>query len=270
MASTRFEIDPEFADELQRLSLDSFDALCGYSGGTIAHEKHGQSVVRIDVDGAARFYLKRTPGDPVGEQLRARLRGRTPHAAAWREYTMIRAIRNAGLPVMRPVAWGEHRRAGLAREAVLLVEAVPGESIDRLLPTLDTTDRQRLLGAIGHLGGRLHAAGFFGPLRARDMICATMDDSPKIVLIDREARDPRPQPYTTQSAARSLARTWLKFGRLGIELTDEERDAVVAGYLGGTGDAWVTTPSGLIDAVRPHVADLTKPGAKYAGSDGHG
>ncbi len=186
---------------------------------------------------------------------------------------MQNEIDNAGVAGLITVASGDRRRLATAAEALLLVEAVPGESIDRLLPTLDTIDRQRLLGAIGQLAGRLHAAGFFGPLRARDMICATMDgpdDTARVVLIDREARDPRPQSFTTQRAARALARTCLKFGRLGVELTADEHDAAIGGYLRGVADAWETTTEQLIEIVRPHVADLTKPGAKYAEGNSDG
>ena len=77
----------------------------------------------------ASLVIKRFGGDPLGERLRERLRGRG-RSPGRREYENLLALREAGIPMPRPLGWGE---AGA--DSLLVMARVPHRDHlrDRLL-----------------------------------------------------------------------------------------------------------------------------------------
>ncbi len=101
---------------------------------------------------------------------------RTPRWLRWRsfgvrsrggrEFANLARIRAAGVPCVRPIAWGEHRRWGCVAVSYLVTEYL-GEapSLERALGALavggDTRSkcRRRLLQCYGSIVGALHRGG---------------------------------------------------------------------------------------------------------------
>lgn len=86
---------------------------------------------------------------------------------AAREWRALRAMAEAGLPVVETLATGEERRGPLLRGSLLLTAEVPGARDLRGLwedPSIGVEARMSLAADAGRAAARLHAAGF-GHLR---------------------------------------------------------------------------------------------------------
>ena len=181
---------------------------------------------------------------------------------------MIRQLERFDLPVMRPIAWGERCVRGLPRESALLVEAVPGRSASELMADGGRSVAGRLLLAAATLAGMLNRAGFFQPLRLRDVVCKTdpaENDGPlELVLIDREttlARRRRPSPG---KCADFLARSYCKLLQAGFDPDPRQILRCLVAYRAALGDASTRSLRQLYEEAERHVERLTGPGRKYS------
>ena len=270
LTRTRFYVDPAFRPLLSNHSLDSFDALMATDSGDRVAQKRQHEVRRLELSSAddgsvLTCYLRRSFGDSLRAAVKALAKGRMPHAACMREYLMIRKLQSFDLPVMRPIAWGERSKGALPHESVLLVEAVPGRPATDLLTDGDTYDRTRLLRAAASLAGRLNLAGFFQPLRLRDMICTgfTSDGQPELVLIDRETNLARRRGFTPARCGDFLARSYCKLLQAGVDPDIRQIGLCLRAYRAALAGAAAPSVRHLYKEAARRVEKLTGPGGKY-------
>jgi len=205
-----FHIHPAFEPLFKAKGLSSFDALMhGAVGEMVSCPRDRRKLYRFSLNGqeevTGRFYLKRMSGEPLLWLLKALFLGHRPHCGPIRELHMLSGLDRAGFAVMQPVAWGETRRWGLPTGGFLVVSEVQGRDVADLCVTLSYTEKLELLHGVGRLVGGLHAAGFFQPVRLKDLI--REEPGNRLVMIDRETSKPWPARFSTQRAVAALART---------------------------------------------------------------
>jgi len=145
---------------------------------------------------------------------------------------MIDALTSAGLPVMRALAWGEERRCGLPVRGFLLVKGVRGTDLADLFAAGSIAERRSLMYALGKFVGRLHGAGFYQPVRLKDVFCEKPPGGNmaghSFMLIDRESSKPWPSSFSLRRCINSLARAYrrtirdgYRFGRAEVRTFTE-------------------------------------------------
>lgn len=239
LMAEHFHIEAPYVPLLGEHGLDSFEALMnGSVGEIVSSPQDRRKLYRLTLpsaDGQVRFYLKRMRDEPPVWLLRSLLYGRRPHSGPLREMQMLTALREAGFAVMRPVAWGEERRWGLPLAGFLVVAEVRGAEVAGLFDGYSGAQRLALLGKVGGLVGRLHAAGFFHPVRLKDLIC---EEPLRLVLIDRETSKPWPARFSRQRAVTSLARAARRTLRDGHRLGPASVRYFLDGYAAEVADRW--------------------------------
>jgi heptose I phosphotransferase len=155
-----------FRDLLAASGLRSCSDFLDYPGGERICHKRGRSVYRLEVGGKT-FYLKRNRMHPV-EFWKCLLRLRLPPRSAWKEWEGIRAIREAGVPTVTPVAFGERLLLGRELASFTLTEELYGaepfdEYIAREWSAASKGDKRRekrrLLQKLALLARRFHDRG---------------------------------------------------------------------------------------------------------------
>lgn len=165
---------PDMVDQLRAAGLTSLDALFRVAPDQVLN-KPGLSVwrerLRITLpDSSGRqpstppltAYLKRYIRPP-----RRAYRGlKSPHpryrSLAAMEWAWLHVLQQSGFPAPLPIAFGEEMRGPRETRSALLIAAVPGESLERLAPTLESRDRTRilaLLNPVAELVARFHGLG---------------------------------------------------------------------------------------------------------------
>lgn len=151
---------------LQKAGLDSFDAIMEFPGGTRICHKRGRSVYRFEIDGRA-FYLKRNRLQRV-EFFKRLSRFKLPARGAWEEWESIRLVREAGLPTITPVAYGEWRFLNLEVGSFTLTEELYGaEPLDSFIerewsvapPGSKRREKRKVIHDLARLARRFHDRG---------------------------------------------------------------------------------------------------------------
>jgi tRNA A-37 threonylcarbamoyl transferase component Bud32 len=184
-------------------------------------------------DGTGVF-LKRSDPQQGLAMWQSLLRGRWPASAARREWQLLGRLRAAGFATMEPLAWGEVRRFTLPEGSFLLVREVPGQEVADLFERSGGDARLELMRQVGELVGRLHAAGFFHPVRLKDLIQGEQG----LVLIDRETSKPWPGWFTRGACLASLSRAARRTLRDGYRLHAGSALAFLRGYQAGVAPRW--------------------------------
>jgi tRNA A-37 threonylcarbamoyl transferase component Bud32 len=122
-----------------------------------------------EVDVVIKRFHWRKLGNPAKDLLRG--------SRASRQLRVAVALREAGVPVPRPLFAAERRRLGLPVVSYLALERVGGRALPRWLAEAPAADRRRAADRLGRALGRLHAAGF----RHRDL-------KPENVLVEPGGR----------------------------------------------------------------------------------
>jgi hypothetical protein len=192
----------KYRDWLATMNFLSFDQLMFSDLGSIVEKFKTQEIRRIEGHGTVA-YLKRRLTSPISKSLEMYLEGQRAHSAPFNEYLHICELQRHQLPVMKAMATGEQRRLGFPGCGFVLVEEVKGIQMDRLLcQCKDPGKTKELLQSYGQLIARVHQAGFYCPLRLKDIIVT--DDGESLVMIDRETRHPYPHYRSKYRAHRSL------------------------------------------------------------------
>ncbi|MDX9710849.1 MAG: lipopolysaccharide kinase InaA family protein [Trichloromonas sp.] len=237
----------DFRSYLATAGLDSFQALMTAPVGELLdRDKGGRELRRITIPvhgGSQQLFLRRIGREPLGVLLRMLLFGRIPRCGPLREKMMIDALTAASLPVMGALAWGEERRFGLPVRGFLLVEGVQGTDLGHLFATLAPTDRRRELSeSFGAFVARLHGAGFFQPVRLKDVFCVSRPDGYGFTLIDRETSKPWPVRFSRRRSVNALARAYRRTIRDGHPLSRRDIQAFIRGFLNGLPPASFSSP----------------------------
>lgn len=194
------------------------------------------------------FYLKQTGREPFMYYLRMLLCGHIPCSGALRELKMLQTLRRAGFMTMEPVAWGERRRFGFPVSGALVVREVRGREAADLFEHADGPDRRILMDAAGRLVGQLHAAGFFQPVRLKDLIRTEEG----LVLIDRETSKPWKSFFLRKKCINSLQRSARRTLRDGHEIGAGSIVAFLKGYRQGVSSRWTVSLPLLLKNISRH------------------
>jgi tRNA A-37 threonylcarbamoyl transferase component Bud32 len=228
-------------------SLFEAQGLCSFADFMSSGDQKVQQLTRVS---GGVFYLKRVGPESLKIHLRTLLCGRRPHSGALRELTLLQSLRHAGFQTMEPVAWGERRRFGFPLDGFLVVRKVQGDEVANLFDGMDGSRRRRLMEETGRLIGRLHAKGFFQPVRLKDLILAESG----LVLIDRETSKPWPVRFSRRRAAESLARAVRRTLRDGHAVGAGSAAAFLRGYHSGLAvcpnESWTSMRRDIFRAVR--------------------
>lgn len=181
-----------FAPLLRAQGLDTFERVMEFSGGRVARDFPGRRTVRLELagpDGAKTgFYLKRYFDhylSPARSLLR-RLRWPGCEDEAWREWTMLHAVIEAGLPTATPVALGQASPGGRGIRSWLMTREISGAvEGDQFVLTLDATARRRFLLRVAELARRFHAAGLVHKdFYLAHVLAVPGEPEPEMFLID--------------------------------------------------------------------------------------
>lgn len=230
--------EPEFEESLRNAGLDSFDAIMATSAGRLASESDKVAEVRrIEVQHVGSdttVFVKKSRNEPKSKLLRNLVYAAKPHVCAIREYQLLDRLHKAGFSVMRPIAWGEHTRFGLPESGFLMAKGIRGMDAHELRDHASQDVRCQLQKDFGELTGRLHAAGFFQPVRLKDLICRDADNQSvgpfDLLLIDRATSKPWATRFSRDKGLRAIRRAFRRSSRDGVLLSDAERQAFASGY----------------------------------------
>jgi len=158
-------INADYVDALCQAGLDSFDALMAVPGDADLHKPslaRWRQRVALRV-GDTTMYLKRYNRPPLREQCAQRLRGISATAAA--EWTWLNLVRQAGIAVPQPIAFGAQYSAPLLEhQSILLLGQAPRASLESWMPRhtdyfSDYQFKRALGAAMAKLVGKLHSHG---------------------------------------------------------------------------------------------------------------
>ncbi len=158
------DADPEFLGEWQRALSANPGLAPTQLGGRFVGETitdHRSSWVRRCRVGAIEVFVKTYEYPRPQDRLRGVLRTTilAPSRVA-REIQALRWLRANGFAAPRPLARGELRSFGWLRRATLVTEALPGTSLDRCLPSLETDARFAVLAAVDRFVSAIHSRGY--------------------------------------------------------------------------------------------------------------
>jgi len=240
-------IEPSARELLHRIGLADFEAVMKHSSGmTFSRHATRNTVQIVEGEGptAQRLFLKRVFRVPLKHAMEDLLRGQLPRSQPLREWRAIDRCREAGIPVMEALAWGQRSLAGIPRQAFILVRAVPApESLDEVLRRLGTPQadarttlwRNRLARDLGGFVARIHEARLTWPDMVGKHIYpgrsgSTASHAWTFHLIDVERLSEGATPRNRQRDLRALLRS---LRTTPLRTTDLLRFAI--GYVGGSG-----------------------------------
>lgn len=169
---TRWYMRPEFADALRAAGLTDLDAVFAADGGARLDkpslEKWRQRW-RIELPSAvssrspACVYLKRFNAPPLVRQFQRWREGHWRRSTAGVEEHNASLLAEAGIRAARPIGFGEEMCGPWERRSFLLLDEVPGLSLERWAPQAAAhSGRQRraCVDVLARFIAGFHAAGF--------------------------------------------------------------------------------------------------------------
>jgi len=222
----------------------------GPLAGEAAWQSSNDTAQRIQANDSSVYYLKRSSGLAHRHLLRPLLFGHWPCSGALRELKMLQQLRAQGFLTMEPVAWGERRVWGIPRQGFLLVKAVEGEEVAFLASTHDDVALSDLASQIGYLLARLHLAGFYQPVRLKDLIKSNAG----LVLIDRETSKPWRSSFSKRRCSNSLRRSLSRSSAEDCGLPSVYCGSFWTSYTAGVHRKWKVAPVELMNHISISIA----------------
>ncbi|HEV3340798.1 MAG TPA: lipopolysaccharide kinase InaA family protein [Pirellulales bacterium] len=175
----RMWVDQQYAGELERLGLASFDAVMNSASGRLLRTLPDRENWRLELSGESRrhvLFLKKHRVRSMAERLRSWIGSRGGATAGRVEADNVAALKQAGIDTMRVVAFGERVSGGLSQSFFMTEELRGFTQLDhfvrqRFVPAAERTRRDQKLHAlaasVAEVARRFHAAGF----NHRDFYC---------------------------------------------------------------------------------------------------
>jgi heptose I phosphotransferase len=165
----RLSVERRFGAVLRQNGIATFDALFALRGGVCVRQIKNRSTTRIVLpDGGSfrSFYLKRHERPRWRERLRPLLNFGRPVFGARNEWLAIQGLREALVPTLTPVCFGEHGGRSLLvtedlRTDVTVLDWINRYAIGVPSRAADTAHRRALIGDLARLTRRMHDAGIF-------------------------------------------------------------------------------------------------------------
>jgi len=191
-------LDPAYRERLRACGLDSVSRVLQLVEGHVAAWSRSTDTLHVpDPAGRPGFYVKRYFFHDWTKRLRGTFRGtffgRHRAQAEWRA---LNALRAAGVPAARPVAWGERRVLHFLTACFLITEEVPqAQNLTSFAldvragrRSLSQTERNKLLCALAEQLAAMHEAGCaHGNLFWRNLLVRYgPDDRPEYFFLDAQ------------------------------------------------------------------------------------
>jgi heptose I phosphotransferase len=175
----RMWVDQEYAGELERIGLASFEAVMKSASGRLLRSLPDRENWRLELPvqgGRHVLFLKKHRVRSIAERVRGWMGARGGASAGRVEADNAAALKQAGIDTMRVVAFGEQVTGGLAESFFMTEELRDFTPLDhfvrrRFVPAAERTRRDAdllsLAVAVADVASRFHAAGF----NHRDFYC---------------------------------------------------------------------------------------------------
>ena len=165
----RLRVDRRFGALLRQNGIATFEALFTLRGGLCVRKIKNRSTTRIalyDGSGYRRFYLKRHERPQWVERVRPLLNFGRPVFGARNEWRAILRLRDAGVPTLTPVAFGEAAGCSLLvtedlRTETTLLDWVNRHAVGSEPRLAHTPHKRALIDDLARLTRRMHGAGIF-------------------------------------------------------------------------------------------------------------
>ena len=179
MNSTRFHTSPGYRELLAAHGLGSFEAVFNYGTGKESVQ-HGHASVDHATQTSGVVVTRLTLRDAAGVErtfvLKRETRpglGRRPRSRSRKEWRNLVALHDRGIAAAEPVAMGERRRWGVARQAFILVREPAGtvSVAEYLQRGPGAGERRELARELGGMIRRMHDGGLaYRDLYARHIL----------------------------------------------------------------------------------------------------
>ena len=121
--------------------------------------------VTLSINGQPRtWYMKRFSRPPAAVRRECRRSGSGAKSVAGVEWTWLNRLSGEGIPCAKAVAFGEEFRGSVELRSALVIESVPGESLETWTKRWTQKDRptlRSLIQPLARLVSRLHARGYY-------------------------------------------------------------------------------------------------------------
>ncbi|MEH6571065.1 MAG: lipopolysaccharide kinase InaA family protein [Halioglobus sp.] len=245
----RLHIDPHYLSLLQEQDLALYEQFMNCSVGDMIDSDHRRDIQKLRF-GDSNYYLKRTHYEKTSSALESYLSGKLAHAKPFKEMLQISYLRQHGFDTAEVAAAGEKLKFGIPSGGFILTKEVSGEELSEKFSQATAEERSELLTQFSTLLGQLHRQGFFLSVRLKDLFYNAQGDAPKLILIDREARNPAPKNFSPTRAKESLYTSNRRQVRAGDTLTPNELKQIIKGYCREIADTWAIAPSVLLKELR--------------------
>lgn len=195
--------------DMQQAGLIHFNDFMDFPGGARIVHKRGRSVYRFESGGRA-FFLKRNYQHPA-EVWKAVSRMHLPKLGARTEWENIQSLQSAGIPTVKPIAFGERRCCGIETTSFTVTEelydAEPLDVVwrrDYALPRSREQIRKKneLLKSMAALAQKFHAEGMNHQDFYLNHFFLGSDDTLFLIDLQRVQRRPRsPRRYIVKDLA---------------------------------------------------------------------
>lgn len=240
-SSEHLHINANVRAALQEIGLCEFQNFMTYSEGQLVSrpKKLPVRTLYLMIDGHQRKYFlkKKASRFPYGA-LRTWFQSRNPPSRIARELKMLELMRQQGIPVASPVAWGEFKILCCSIKGFILLEEVIGKAFIDVYRKSSLRVRRRLFRLHGALMGVLHRKGIDSKVYPEDLICVS-DNYANFrncfVVIDREHGQPHLVELSIEQCGIRLGDIWVKGARrIGLGERSELL-AFLSGYLSEAG-----------------------------------
>ena len=185
----RLHIDPHYLSLLQQQDLALYEQFMHCSAGDMIDSDHRRDIQKIRL-GERSYFLKRTHYEKTSSAVESYLSGKLAHAKPFKEMLQISYLRQRGFNTAEVAAAGEELRFGVPAGGFILTREVSGQEFSEKFSQATAEERRELLSQFAKLIGQLHRKGFFLSVRLKVLFYNSQDGVPKLILIDREARNP--------------------------------------------------------------------------------
>jgi heptose I phosphotransferase len=175
----RMWVDQEYAADLERFGLASFDAVMHSASGRLLRTLPDRENWRLELNSAGKrqvLFLKKHRIRSLSDRLRAWLGRRSAVSAGRTEAENVAALEQVGIESMRVVAYGEQVTRGVAQSFFMTEELRGFVQLDhfvrqRFVPAAECTrpdaELSALAATVADVARRFHSAGF----NHRDFYC---------------------------------------------------------------------------------------------------
>ena len=194
-----FTIEPQWQELLQENGLADFESLVHFSNDQcLSHHSRGQTYKHVLKNGQVVF-IKQDNYTKWQIILRSLLRGKKPQPNTEKERQCYLLAERHGFRVVQVIAYGQERRLGFPRRAVIVTIPVEGMPLDKFCKSCpDSARRQQAIENAEAVLKRLQDCGLDWTKDCKPEHFFVKEDDLSISLIDLERLRDRGRPLSEE------------------------------------------------------------------------